>query len=164
MCFKVYSRVDVTLKFSFEVFDVTPTSFSFLVQASLSLWLKAAVLSWQDAVHPPSCPFCISFFTVGQIQVVWKALCVLLLTLVDFTQAPICMLLIYKSHFVLFWFLYPLYCCCVGGNVDSKSSFSNCNRINLCFFESPISACESLKKLDKVRFLAVMILKKSLRS
>lgn len=59
---------------------------------------------------------------------------------------------------------YPLYCCCVGGNVDSKSSFSNCNRINLCFFESSISACESLKKLDKVRFLAVMILKKSLRS
>lgn len=110
------------------------------------------MLTWQDAGHPPSLSFCISFFAVGQIQVVWKAVSVLLLTLVDFTQAPICMLLIYKSYFILVPF-YPVYCCCVGGYVDGmmgydgKSSIFNCNRKKIIFLESPISACESLKKL-----------------
>lgn len=91
----------LTLKFSFGVFDVTPTSFSFLVQALLSLWLKAAVLTWQDV--PTLSPFLHIFLHCW--PVVWKAVSVLLLTLVAFTQAPICMLLIYKSHFFLFWCL-----------------------------------------------------------
>lgn len=66
------------LKLSFEVFDLTPTSFSFSVQASFSFWLKAlhpvrCWLTWQGAVHPPFHPFYIFFFIVVQIQTAWKA-------------------------------------------------------------------------------------------
>lgn len=33
----------------------------------------------------------------------------------------------------------PVYCCCVDGNADVKSSISNCNSIYLWFSESSIS-------------------------